>query len=340
MDVVASSTPSISTCLLRPFYKLLSHYQLGDSGVVKEGRAHMPERRIPLEQAHALLQAAVQLTGDPDFGLKAGRLIDLADGGALAYATGTAPTVRQAIMVGARYIKLLNDAMDFRLVIAGARAFVHMDSSVPLPRASADFQASAMRVHHRRTHATEIPDIEWWFTHERPENTEEYQRTFGEASLRFSMPHFSYSFDARFLDVAQTTADARQHDALIKQMEAALAGIPRSSTLSDRVRTLILRQLPSGELNILVIAKELGVSRRTLTRHLAQEHTSFSDLVDDTRRRMALHYLEETDRSISSIAFLLGFSEVATFYRAFKRWTAGTPMRFRHAQRLGLAEHA
>jgi hypothetical protein len=83
--------PTISTCLLCPFYKLLANYQLGGRGVVEAAHKYTPEARIPLEQAHKLLQTAISLTGDPDLGLKAGRISDFEDAGALAYAAGSAP---------------------------------------------------------------------------------------------------------------------------------------------------------------------------------------------------------------------------------------------------------
>ena len=330
--------PTISTCLLRPFYKLLANYQLGGRGVVEQAHTYGAEARIPLERAHKLLQAAIMLTGDPDLGLKAGRMSDFEDAGALAYAAGSAPTVRDAIQVGSRYMKLLNDGMDFRMLIEGTRVAVRLESKGSLPRASADFQASALRAHHRRTHANEIPGLEWWFMHERPVSIDEYERTFGETTLRFAMPYFGFCFDARHLDMPLATADARQHDLLVAQMDAALAGLPRTFSVADRVRTLIVRQLPTGGLTSDSAAKALGLSRRTLTRRLAEENSSFSELLDDTRRRLAIHYLTETDRTVSSIAFLLGFSEVPTFYRAFRRWTNDTPLQYRQAHQPSRGE--
>jgi AraC-like DNA-binding protein len=332
-----SSGFTISTCLLQPFFKLLTNYQLSGPQQQHLRRVLESEQRIPIEQAHTLLAAAAALTGDADLGLKAGRLLDFEDGGVLAYASSAASTVRGAILVAARYMRLLTDAMDFRLEVEGARALVRLDSRVPLPRASADFQASALRTHHRRTHAMEIPGLEWWFTHPPPQSLAEYERTFGKAAVRFSMPCFAFVLDASFLDLPQATADVRQYEALITQLDAALCGLPRTSPYSDRVRDVVVRHLPTGQLSIVLAARELRISRRTLTRRLLEEGTSFTELLEDTRRRLALHYLKATDHKMSSIAFLLGFSDVATFYRAFKRWSASTPVQFRHAERPKLA---
>ena len=67
------------------------------------------------------------------------------------------------------------------------------------------------------------------------------------------------------------------------------------------------------------------MTRRTLTRRLQKEGTSFTELLDDVRRQAALHYLDKSEHSVEDIAFLLGFSESSAFVRAFKRWQGMAP---------------
>jgi AraC-like DNA-binding protein len=55
----------------------------------------------------------------------------------------------------------------------------------------------------------------------------------------------------------------------------------------------------------------------------------FKALVDDTRRRFAVEYLKDSENTLTEIAFLLGYSEVSAFSRAFKRWTGITPVGYR-----------
>jgi AraC-like DNA-binding protein len=320
---------TLATSLLQPFYKLLASYELSPYVLLEKLRALGPDARVPWDEAVTLLLTAIELTGDADLGLKAGRILDLEDGGALAYAASSANTLRDAMNVAGRYMGLLSGLMTYRVVVHGARAEVHLDSEVALPRAAADFQASALRTHHRRTHSVEIPGLEWCFRHERPAVMEEYERTFGATRLTFSAPYFGFSFDARFLDIPLRTADSRQHQRMLGQMEAALAEIPKLDTVAGGVRRAIMRDLASTQLSVSHVAHALRMSRRTLARRLHEEGTSFSELVDDTRRRMAQHYLTESDRSVAQIALQLGFSEVATFYRAFRRWMQMTPVEYR-----------
>jgi AraC-like DNA-binding protein len=320
---------TVSTRLLQPFYKLLASYQLTSRAQLETLRALGPDARVPVDTAYALLSTAVELTGDRDLGLKAGRIFDFDDGGPPIYAASSANTLRAAIEVIGRYMALLTDATGYRLSIEGERAVVRLENTVEAPRAAADFQASAVRTHHRRTHPIDLPGLEWSFLHERPASTEEYERTFGETPLHFSAAYLGFSFDARSLDIPLRTADARLHEQVLRQIEAALAEVPPVDTVAGDVRKAIVRDLASARLSVAHVAQELSMSRRTLARRLQTEGTSFSELVDDTRRRMAQHYLADSARSVAQIALVLGFSEVATFYRAFRRWTQMTPIEYR-----------
>jgi AraC-like DNA-binding protein len=78
------------------------------------------------------------------------------------------------------------------------------------------------------------------------------------------------------------------------------------------------------------VAKRLGVSPRSLRRRLADEGTSFHTLVEDTRNALAQQYLTDPKLTVSEIAFLVGFSALSPFQRAFRRWTNLTPREYRH----------
>ena len=73
----------------------------------------------------------------------------------------------------------------------------------------------------------------------------------------------------------------------------------------------------------------MRLSPRTLQRRLKEQGMGFKNLIDDTRRRFAINYMKDRNHSLTQIAFLLGYSEVSAFNRAFKRWTDSTPLRYR-----------
>ena len=173
------------------------------------------------------------------------------------------------------------------------------------------------------------PQFEARFTHAEPPDIREYQRTFSPGRLCFGASWSGFTFDAKLLDQPFTSADANLHHVLRKYADLLLSKLPRSQSLSDRVRQLIGEHLQRGNPSVTRIARTLGMSRRTLARKLGQERTSFSDLLEDTRKQLALRYVTSPDLALTEIAFLLGFSQTGPFHRAFKRWTGQTPREYR-----------
>ena len=95
----------------------------------------------------------------------------------------------------------------------------------------------------------------------------------------------------------------------------------------------MMNGVASGTATLADVASALHLSERTLARKLEHEGTSFKNLLEDLRRRLALRYVGDSDLAFSEIAFLLGFSQVAAFHRAFKRWTDQTPLEYRTGRR-------
>ena len=94
------------------------------------------------------------------------------------------------------------------------------------------------------------------------------------------------------------------------------------------VRGLIYHE-DTGFRSVEAVASELCMSERTLKRQLAHEGTTFSDILEDLRRQKAIQLLDDQQASIERIAERLGYSDVANFNRAFKRWTGTTPGQYR-----------
>jgi AraC-like DNA-binding protein len=325
-------TPCFVIRLVRPFVRLLRN----DPRIPQEGLDELaaidPDTRVPIATIHELLAGAELLINDPDLGLKAARLIEPGDYGALEYAARSAATWRDACDALGRYMRLVNDALRFSMIEDGEVVIVRLDSTLVLPRISADFQAAAFHISGSHWWPPDLkPIYEVLFTHPRPPDIREYERTFVDGKLRFDASFSGFVFQRAYLDLPMQGADPALHAVLRKHADAMLAELPRAETLTERVRDLLTKELAGGTPTLGHIARSVAMSERTLSRRLDEEGTNFKALLDDLRRRLSLRYVHKSELAFSEIAFLLGFSQTAAFYRAFRRWTGQTPLEYRRA---------
>jgi AraC-like DNA-binding protein len=117
------------------------------------------------------------------------------------------------------------------------------------------------------------------------------------------------------------------------ELRTRLAQLDATVTLAARVRAVLLEALPSGQLAMVLVARKLAMSKRTLQRQLEAEGTTYMQLLQQTRESLARHYLHRTTLPATEISFLLGFEEPNSFYRAFREWTGSTPDHVRQAAR-------
>jgi AraC-like DNA-binding protein len=118
------------------------------------------------------------------------------------------------------------------------------------------------------------------------------------------------------------------------ELRTRLAELHASVTVGQRVRAALLEALPGGMAAMETVARKLAMSRRTLQRHLEAEGLTYTRLLQQTRHALARHYLENTTFPAAEIAFLIGFEEPNSFYRAFRDWTGQTPESLRRQTRL------
>lgn len=105
-----------------------------------------------------------------------------------------------------------------------------------------------------------------------------------------------------------------------------------------RIRQWLETALDEGATELDAAARFLEVSPRTLRRRLHGEGETFQGLLDSVRRERALRYLQEGDLPIGEVSRVLGFTRITSFYRAFRRWTGGTPASFRARHRSAVVE--
>ncbi|MGK3224703.1 AraC family transcriptional regulator ligand-binding domain-containing protein [Enterobacter soli] len=118
------------------------------------------------------------------------------------------------------------------------------------------------------------------------------------------------------------------------ELRRRLSQLDETASTVERVSAVLLELLPGNEATIEKTAERLGTSKRTLQRRLEDEGETFRTLVNTCRENLARHYLLNTSLPGYEIAFLLGFEDPNSFYRAFMTWTGQTPETLREARRF------
>jgi AraC-like DNA-binding protein len=174
-----------------------------------------------------------------------------------------------------------------------------------------------------------------WFAHEAPAETGELASLFGTDRIRFGEESNGLLIGREVLDAPFTGADP----ALLRVLEAEMARQappPAASTsrqiVADTERAVRMT-LELGAPRIEKVAQSLGTSVRTLQRLLHDEGSSFQDVVEQTRERLARQHAQRGESSSTQMAFLLGYADVTAFLRAFKRWTGASPQEYRGGKR-------
>ena len=125
------------------------------------------------------------------------------------------------------------------------------------------------------------------------------------------------------------------HRAICDRADALLASLSEWHALRARVRRFIEREIRNtSAASAAKVAQAFGMTRRTMSRRLEAEGTSFVDELDQARCELGLAYVADSELPLKEIAFLLGFSHVESFHRAFKRWSGQTPYAYRRRARL------
>jgi AraC-like DNA-binding protein len=291
-----------------------------------------PDTRVRHRVIMELLGIAVERLAAPDLGLRAATRIEPGDFETLEYAARSCATVREAIQCTSRFMDLMHGAQELVLLEEGELATwqLRITDGVPQLPAANDFAlASACAFAQRYMPEADVLR-EVHLMHDAPTDAEAYATVFGGARVRLGMPHNALVFLRSHLDAPMVLAHPGLHAAFELHAGALLERLRRSAGISGRVRELLVAQLRSGDVSMNGVARRLGMSIATLRRRLGEESTSHSEILDDVRRELAERYLGDPQLAISEVAFLLGFSHVTAFYKAFRRWFQGlTPAEFR-----------
>jgi AraC-like DNA-binding protein len=332
--VEETESPCYSARLLKPFVAVLASDERLPASIRTWLSSMDPDERVHVSAVHAMLDAVITLTGDHLLGIRASKLSTLGDAGLLDFVMSSAHDLRSALAVAERYMRLLNDTLDFVVEVHGDRAVVRLDNRVMLPPIAEDFQTCSLISSQAPCWPDGIlDDMDVWFRHNVPDDLRAYREALGPVRLHFQAPFSGFGFASRLLEAPLRSSNAKLHDVLLRYADLSLSKLPRPESVTERVKSLVTEQLASSEFSLEGTARTLHMSPRTLGRRLADEGTTFKEIVDELRKSVALHYVASRDIGLSEVALLAGFTETPSFYRAFRRWTGTTPSQYRKKHR-------
>ena len=294
-------------------------------------RIRKENARIPYAKHAALLEAAACHLNDPCFALHFGSSIDPLDVGAVGYVVANSPTLGRAIKNFFSYKRVVNDGVDICLETKGKYASFVVEVIDPeaqrYQQNSEGTLVGPMQIFrflvNKRIRAERVE-----YRHQRNEQVHEFEQFFG-CKVKFRAKRTAITLDKSVLDLPCKNADTRLLKVLKAHCDDLVAKLGSEAVLKDQVEHLVSSQLAAGRVTANSVAKELGLSERTFARRLTEDGTTFGQIVEDVRRRLAERYIHESGAKTKQIAFMLGYSEPATFTNAFRRWTGKSPSEFR-----------
>lgn len=284
-----------------------------------------PGKRVPYDQLDAARADAAAASGDPAFGLRTGQCVHPSQLGALGYAVLASDTLRDSLNRIHRYVRVLNDQSDFDV-------FERDDMLLSRIRVSGssrnlairdDVQLSVLVAMCRFNAGPGFTPVHVTMQRPAPDDSSPWE-DFYRCPVRFGTGHNEMAITLADADTLLPSANqvlAEMNDRIVIQR---LAQLDRDN-IPARVRAAIMDQLPSGTISDESIAAALHMTPRTLHRRLKEDGESFRTLLKAVRQDLARQYVADDSLTLTEVTFLLGFSEMSSFSRAFKNWYGHSP---------------
>ena len=321
------TTSAISTGVL---WSILREHGNSDADLLEKtgidpSVLHSPSKRIPLGQHLCLWELAIGVTGDPALGLHLPNYYAPQQFHFVSSIIFSSPTILKGLQQWGRYDSVICDADRIELQESGGYVTFVFSNISPSHRNRwvPELYFSLMNNWFQRATNNECAIEEIWMTHPAPEYADEYQAVFNTKIL-YDQTEYHVRWKKESLNSRLKTHDPYYHAILKQYADNSISSHEKAGAFSHEIRQSIIERLPSNQADIQTIADAFHMDRRTLLRKLKSEGTTFKDLLEDTRKKLAHDYLAG-GLSISQISFMLGFLATSSFQVAFKRWYNQSP---------------
>jgi AraC-like DNA-binding protein len=287
-----------------------------------------PLQRVPVSRMNALFALCVAATGDPYFGLIVGDVLQVASLHALGQSLATSNTLMDFGERLARYFRLLSEVATMRLDVGNEHVALVTSDVVATSAETQDAWLAFLVRFVRQLTRDAVNPLRVDFIHPLPaEGPGPYEHYF-RCPVRFSQRDNVLVFDRALFD-RPLESSSPELAVVNDQIVADYIGRLDRSDVVTHVRLQIIARLDTESCDRDTIARDLGMAPATLARRLMQRGSSFQDILNGTRRDLALVYLQQAHLPVTEVAFRLGFTDLSNFTRAFKRWTGQSPSEFR-----------
>jgi AraC-like DNA-binding protein len=328
-----SKEPPAPSALVPALLRLLRQRSAEDATLLvlqlglAEGAIDADETPATESMVQGALEGAADAFSEPHLSLRLPADLPLRRYGLAELAARSAPTLRDGLSRMAKYAPLIHPAILCALEEGDGEArWVQRTPSRPrgLGRLAHEYALAYVLTVARRDTGELLPTARAWFAHARSPDIAPLHRFFSTRQLSFGCEDSGFALPRELLELPMKSGDARLLATADDLAEAALRAQPQSTSLSALAASHVESLLPN-EATMSAVARAMHMSSRTLQRRLDAEGASFSEVIDEVRERLARRWLGDTARTLTEVAFDLGFSDLATFSRAFKRWTGKPP---------------
>ena len=301
----------------------------GDSGIAPS-TVEDPVLVLSLNSYCGLFEEAARQTQNDNFGLWFGNQFVPRNLGMLGYVAVTSPTVGSALENLVKFFRFHQQGSIMGLSqndpLLKLEYQIH-DGRIVERRQDAELSLGMFLNIFREAYGPSWGPEEVHFEHPKPLDWKEHEKAFN-APVYFNQPTNGLLVRREDLNGTMPGCDLR----LLAIVQACLSSLgcrDYDERPIDRLRSLVRTKLPEGYPTLESIAQELGMSVSAVQRLLGSAGLAYKDLVENTRRQLAMMYLKQRHLPVSEIAFLLGYSELSAFSRAFRRWVGVSPREYR-----------
>ena len=288
-----------------------------------------PHCRVLHEKLLQMWGVAGKLSADPDFGLNLATGVPIAPFNAAGYLALTSANLREALSSLHRYNQLYTDAGNITVTEGRdiTKVVIDLTGKYEPVRHHTDFWMVFLYRMANSFIGWELPLVEAGFRHPYEGDQSAYSDVF-KCQLKFNQKENYFTFPSVYLDYQAISADSGMHKLHEMQAEQQLNAISETGII-NKVKRAVFESLPAKDIELKDVSELLKLTPRTVQRHLSAEGATFKSIVDEARKEYTLAELRINDISVSEVAFRLGYKDLSSFYRAYKRWTGTTPVSYR-----------